>query len=261
MIAFESPNRLRAFPSYLAGLGLLVFGASPALAQVPPSVADVAKDPSEVPASPTGDVTVDLDVVEVVANLGPGPAWVWAFATKDGKPTVPGPMIRVREGNHVTVNLCNKVGNIEPHNLDFHASMGPGGGAAVTGVEPGECKTFTFKAMRQGAYIYHCAAEGMPWEHVSYGMYGLIQVDPPGGLQPGYKEFYVGQSDWYLMPNAFQRPFPATPAMPPAGCSRRFGARTSTWPSSPTTACWASCFGAGFSARSAVTRNTPRCGG
>ena len=195
MIAFESPNRLRAFPSYLAGLGLLVFGASPALAQIPPSVADVAKDPSEVPASPTGDVTVDLDVVEVVANLGPGPAWVWAFATKDGKPTVPGPMIRVREGNHVTVNLCNKVGNIEPHNLDFHAAMGPGGGAATTGVEPGECKTFTFKAMRQGAYIYHCAAEGMPWEHVSYGMYGLVQVDPPGGLQPGYKEFYVGQSD------------------------------------------------------------------
>ncbi len=38
----------------------------------------------------------------------------------------------------------------------------------------------------------------MPWEHVSYGMYGLIQVDPPGGLEPGFKEFYVGQSDWYL---------------------------------------------------------------
>ena len=80
----------------------------------------------------------------------------------------------------------------------------------MKGVEPGECKTFTFKAMRQGAYIYHCAAEGMPWEHVSYGMYGLVQVDPPGGLQPGYKEFYVGQSDWYLMPNGFQRPFLAT---------------------------------------------------
>ena len=38
------------------------------------------------------------------------------------------------------------------------------------------------KALRPGAYIYHCAGEGMPWEHVSYGMYGLIMVEPKGGL-------------------------------------------------------------------------------
>jgi nitrite reductase (NO-forming) len=67
---------------------------------------------------------------------------------------------------------------------------------------PGECKTLRFKALRQGAYIYHRAGESMPWEHVAYGMCGLLQVDPPGGLQPGCKEFYVGQSDWYLIRNA-----------------------------------------------------------
>lgn len=212
MNASLSPTRRHAVPTCLIGLGtFLAVAASPPLAANPPIVSDVAKDPTEVPASPRGDVTVDLDVVEVVADLGTGPAWVWTFALKGGKPTVPGPMIRVREGNHVTINLCNDLpDNIEPHNIDFHASMGPGGGAAVTNLEPGECTSFTFKAMRQGAYIYHCAGEGMPWEHVSYGMYGLIQVDPPGGLQPGFKEFYVGQSDWYLMPNSNRdvpRPF------------------------------------------------------
>jgi nitrite reductase (NO-forming) len=156
-------------------------------------------------------VTVDLDAVEVLADLGTGRSWVWTFAVRGTKPTVPGPMIRVREGKSVTINLCNKLpDNLEPHNIDFHASMGPGGGAAVTNVAPGECKSLTFKAMRQGAYIYHCAGEGLPWEHVSYGMYGLIQVDPPGGLMPGFKEFYVGQNEWYLMPNsnrATPRPF------------------------------------------------------
>jgi nitrite reductase (NO-forming) len=169
------------------------------LAQGVPVVSNVAKDPREVPASPHGDVTVDLDAAEVVAEIAPGKmAWVWTFVEPGGKPTVPGPMVRVREGNHVTINLCNKLDNIEPHNIDFHAAVGPGGGAAVTNIEPGQCATLKFKALRQGAYIYHCAGEGMPWEHVSYGMYGLIQVDPPKGLTSGFREFYIGQSDWYL---------------------------------------------------------------
>jgi nitrite reductase (NO-forming) len=165
-----------------------------------PFVATVAKDPRQVPASPKGDVVIDLDVVEVLAQVAPGKtAWVWTFAEKGGAPTVPGPMIRVRQGNHVTINLCNTLENQEPHNIDFHASMGPGGGAAATNVMPGECKTLRFKASRAGSYIYHCAGEGMPWEHVAYGMYGLIHVDPPfGPISNGFKEFYVGQSDWYL---------------------------------------------------------------
>lgn len=192
--------RKRAHCTLAAALavGLLGLFQVP-LATAAPVVSDVAKNPAEVPPSPIGDVAVSLDVVEAVADLGPGtPAWFWTFASPNGKPTVPGPMIRVREGNHVTITLCNKLENVEPHNIDFHAAMGPGGGAAVTNVEPGECRTFKFKAMRAGAYIYHCAGEGMPWEHVSYGMYGLIQVDPAGGLEPGFKEFYVGQSDWYV---------------------------------------------------------------
>ncbi|HSL22869.1 MAG TPA: multicopper oxidase domain-containing protein [Vicinamibacterales bacterium] len=190
--------RRHVYAAFLLGLGLFaLMWTAPAVAVSP--VADVAKDPREVPVSPLGDVSVKLDVVEVIAELETGkPAWVWTFAEPGGKATVPGPMIRVREGNHVTIELCNELDNIEPHNIDFHAAMGPGGGAAVTNVMPGECRTFRFKALRQGAYIYHCAGEGKPWEHVAYGMYGLIQVDPPGGLEPGFKEFYVGQSDWYL---------------------------------------------------------------
>ena len=190
-------------------------------AALAPVVDNVVKDPTDVPDANTfrtgqREVTVHLDAVEVVANLTPDKKyWFWTFAlnasdaakSKDGtKPTVPGPMIRAKEGDTITIVLTNKMENMEPHNIDFHAAMGPGGGAAVMNVEPGQTAKLTFKALRAGAYIYHCAGEGLPWEHVSHGMYGLIQIDPrdddvdKGGLPNVDSEFYIGQSDWYTTP-------------------------------------------------------------
>jgi nitrite reductase (NO-forming) len=105
-------------------------------------------------------------------------------------------------GDTIVLTLTNDSQNVEPHGVDFHAAIGPGGGTDMTEVEPGETRTFTFTVHRPGAYIYHCGAEGKPWEHVSHGMFGLIEVDPRGGLPRGYREFYVGQSEWYLTPSA-----------------------------------------------------------
>lgn len=188
-------------------------------AAVAPVVPDVVKNPTDVPNANTfrtgpREVTVHLDAVEVVANLAPDKKyWFWTFALNESdktksidgtKATVPGPMIRAKEGDTIIIVLTNKMENVEPHNIDFHAAMGPGGGAAVTNIEPGETATLKFKALRAGAYIYHCAGEGMPWEHVAHGMYGLIQIDPrdeDGSVLPKVnKEFYIGQSDWYVAP-------------------------------------------------------------
>ncbi len=195
---------MKTFRLLIVLIALVAAISTPASAvpRMVPVVANVAKNPTDVPAPisrvmPT-TVTVDLEAREVVGEIAPGKtAWFWTF-----NGTVPGPMIRVMEGDTVVINLTNNLENVEPHNIDFHAAMGPGGGAAVTNVEPGETKTLTFKAIRTGAYIYHCAGEGMPWEHVSYGMYGLIMVEPKGGLPRVDKEFYVGQSDWYLIENS-----------------------------------------------------------
>jgi nitrite reductase (NO-forming) len=63
-------------------------------------------------------------------------------------------------------------------------------------VAPGESKTFTFKALKRGIYIYHCAAPPV-WHHIALGMYGAILVEPPGGLPKVDKEFYVVQGEWY----------------------------------------------------------------
>ncbi len=170
-------------------------------------VANVAKDPTDIPPpihrSNPGTVTVNLYAQEYIAEIAPGErAWVWTFSESlSEQGTVPGPMIRAMKGDTVVINLTNNfTGNIEEHNIDLHASMGPGGGGAVTKIMPGESKQFSFKAKREGAYIYHCAAEGMAWEHVSYGMYGLIMIEPRGGLKSVDKEFYIGQSDWYHTP-------------------------------------------------------------
>jgi nitrite reductase (NO-forming) len=105
-------------------------------------------------------------------------------------------MLRVMEGDTVELTLVNPNTNHNNHNIDLHAVNGPGGGASVTNVAPGESKTFTFKALAAGVYVYHCAFPP-PMHHIAQGMYGAILVEPKGGLPKVDREFYVMQGDWY----------------------------------------------------------------
>jgi nitrite reductase (NO-forming) len=88
-----------------------------------------------------------------------------------------------------------------PHSVDFHAVTGPGGGAVYTNSQPGEETSFTFKALSPGVFVYHCATPMIP-HHLANGMYGLILVEPEGGLPPVDREFYVMQGEIYT-----QEPF------------------------------------------------------
>ena len=81
------------------------------------------------------------------------------------------------------------------HNVDFHAATGPGGGRRYER-GPREEKTFTFKALNPGLYVYHCAVPPVAM-HISNGMYGLILVEPEDGLAPVDHEFYVMQGEIY----------------------------------------------------------------
>jgi nitrite reductase (NO-forming) len=173
-------------------------GIAPLSSALPLEAPNVAQDPSAVPApirrtEPT-TVSITLTIREVDAELADGTTY--SFWTFDG--TVPGPMLRVMEGDTVEVTLVNPAENEGTHNIDLHAVNGPGGGAAVTTVAPGETKTFRFRAMNVGAYVYHCAAPP-PYHHIAQGMYGGIVVEPPGGLPPVDREFYVLQGEWYTI--------------------------------------------------------------
>lgn len=168
-------------------------------AQAPPKsldVPNVVRDPADVPApirrTVPATVEITLTVKEVVSELAD--SVTYGFWTFDG--TVPGPMLRVMEGDQVQLTLTNPATNKMPHNIDLHAVNGPGGGASVTNVSPGETKTFSFAALNPGAYIYHCAYSP-PYFHISQGMYGVIVVEPRGGLPAVDREFYVVQGDWY----------------------------------------------------------------
>lgn len=178
-------------------LAALVTSACATYAEPTPAEV-VARDPREVPApirrSAAETVEIDLVAREVIAELAPGrKAWVWTFGG-----AVPGPLLRVMQGDSVVLRLTNDPANREPHSVDLHAAVAPGGGAVATEVHPGETRELRFTADHQGVFLYHCTAEDMPWEHIAYGMYGAIVVEPPGGLEPADVELYVAQSEWYL---------------------------------------------------------------
>jgi nitrite reductase (NO-forming) len=172
-----------------------VSSSAPAPSEPKPTIQAELVAPPAVPAPihrhQPARVVVDLEVKEKVAPIADGTTYTfWTFGG-----TVPGPMLRVREGDTVELHLANAPGNRMPHNIDLHAVTGPGGGAPRTFVAPGHQTEFSFEAMKAGLYVYHCA-EAPVGMHIANGMYGLILVEPPEGLPPA-REYYVMQGDFY----------------------------------------------------------------
>src|SRR6185437_4588818 len=158
--------------------------------------ADISREPTDVPPPlakrDPQTVRVDLLAVEVEGRLAESTTFgYWTF---NGK--VPGPFIRVRVGDTIDIHLKNSADSSMIHSVDFHAATGPGGGAASLQVDPGQEKSMTWKALVPGLYVYHCATP-MVAEHIANGMYGMILVEPEGGLPPVDREFYVMQGEVY----------------------------------------------------------------
>ncbi|WP_376751226.1 copper-containing nitrite reductase [Kaistella carnis] len=153
-------------------------------------------NPPMVPA-PIGDraakkVVVHLEATEEEGVLADGVTYkFWTFNS-----TVPGTFIRIRVGDEVELHLKNASNSVMPHNIDLHAVNGPGGGAEATNVAPGKEAIFNFKALNPGLFVYHCAAAPVPL-HIANGMYGLILVEPEGGLPKVDREYYIMQGEFY----------------------------------------------------------------
>ncbi len=188
-------------PTQAAAPAMPMTGMSSAPANTAPQTpanngADIVRDPTDLPGpigsrGPT-NVRIDLEAKEVVGQLASGTTFTyWTF---NGK--VPGPFFRVRVGDTVDVHLKNDAGSIMPHSVDFHAVTGPGGGAVMTTTAPGGETSFTFRALNPGLYVYHCATPPVAM-HIANGMYGMILVEPEGGLPPVDREFYVMQGEIY----------------------------------------------------------------
>lgn len=157
---------------------------------------DIAHDPADIPPPITRreplTVRVDLETMELEAHLDANSTF--RFWTFNGR--VPGPFIRVRVGDTVECYFKNAEDSWMAHNVDFHATTGPGGGAVLTTAMPGEEFAFRFKALNPGLYVYHCAVAPVAL-HIANGMYGMILVEPEEGLVPVDREFYVMQGEIY----------------------------------------------------------------
>ncbi|OJU34007.1 MAG: nitrite reductase, copper-containing [Rhizobiales bacterium 68-8] len=160
--------------------------------------ADIVRDPADLPGpiAQRGPqvVRVDMETVELTGKLDDGTTYVyWTFDRK-----VPGPMVRARVGDTIEVHIKNAADSVMMHSVDFHAATGPGGGADFTQIAPGEEAIVTFKALKPGVYVYHCATPSVA-HHIASGMYGLIVIEPEGGLPQVDREFYVMQGELYTV--------------------------------------------------------------
>jgi FtsP/CotA-like multicopper oxidase with cupredoxin domain len=112
-------------------------------------------------------------------EIAPGiffPAW-----TYNGR--VPGPTLRVTEGDHVRIHFRNF--GSHPHTMHFHgihsARMDgvPGAGEAF----PGEEFIYEFDAFPFGCHLYHCHSVPLK-RHIQKGLYGAFIVDPDPDRHP-----------------------------------------------------------------------------
>ncbi|HEX7081544.1 MAG TPA: multicopper oxidase domain-containing protein [Gammaproteobacteria bacterium] len=130
-------------------------------------------------AAETVKVEIRVREVDLVVDNSGTTHPMWTYGG-----TIPGPLVRVTEGDIVEFTLINDEHNKQSHSMDFHAAR-----ADVLGefeaIKPGDTKQFSFEAEYPGVFIYHCGADSMA-EHISRGMYGVIIVDPKEGYSSEY---------------------------------------------------------------------------
>jgi nitrite reductase (NO-forming) len=149
----------------------------------------------EAPALADADVhDIELVMTERLMTVAEGyQQAVWTFGDQ-----VPGPVMRVKVGDLVRVHLVNPVENQMSHSIDFHASL-VAWNDEMRSIAPGEELIYEFTAQYAGVWMYHCGT-APALHHIANGMYGMVIVEPEGGLDPVEHEFAFVQSEWYLGP-------------------------------------------------------------
>ncbi len=174
----------------------LVPGANASIEPDPDAPEYTLHDPA-APDLADGDVhEIELVVTEREMTVAPGIVQtVWTFGD-----TVPGPVLRVRVGDTVRVTLVNPETNKLPHSIDFHASL-VAWNDEMRSINPGEELVYEFEAKYAGVFMYHCGTTPA-LHHIASGMFGMIVVEPTGGLDPVEHEFALVQNEWYMVEQA-----------------------------------------------------------
>ena len=133
---------------------------------------------------------IDLPIIDKDITVAEGfVVRAWTFGGQ-----VPGPTIRVHLGDTVNVHLTNQ--GTMSHSIDFHASETAMNHQMVE-IAPGATFTYTFTADYAGVWMYHCGT-APALHHIANGMFGMVIVEPEGGLPKVDEEVAFVQSEWYL---------------------------------------------------------------
>src|SRR5581483_4569348 len=145
------------------------------------------------PLDPNPNKLIVLEAKDALIEAAAGvKVNAWSFGG-----TVPGPVVRVRQGDTIDFTLRNR--GTMGHSIDFHAAQTPWNINYKT-ILPNEEIHFTWKANYPGAFMYHCGT-GPVLQHIANGMYGAIIVDPAEGWRPA-REYVLVESEWYLTKGA-----------------------------------------------------------
>lgn len=96
--------------------------------------------------------------------------------------TVPGPLLRVTEGDDVRINVTNRLG--EPTSVHWHGLHVPNAQDGVAGITqdaiaPGATYAYRFTAPHAGTFMYHAHGPNSR-EQIDKGLYGALIIDPQG---------------------------------------------------------------------------------
>ncbi|HYK79671.1 MAG TPA: copper resistance system multicopper oxidase [Micropepsaceae bacterium] len=110
--------------------------------------------------------------------------------------SVPAPILRFKEGETVTINVTNRLG--EPTSIHWHGIKLPNAmdgvpGLTFKGIMPGETFTYRFPIIQSGTYWYH-SHSGMQEQT---GLYGPLILEPRGREAYAYdRDYVIMLSDW-----------------------------------------------------------------
>jgi nitrite reductase (NO-forming) len=156
-------------------------------------VTSPAFDPRLAPASDAGVKEFRIPIKDATIEIAAGVTYQgWTFGG-----TVPGPVLRVRQGDLVRITVVNE--SPMPHSIDFHAARIPAN-VAYRMILPKDSISFEFTANDAGAFMVHCGTPPVTM-HLMQGMYFPIIVDPRDGWgTKADKEFVLVQSEFYAKP-------------------------------------------------------------
>ncbi len=139
-------------------------------------------------------IEVEMVVEEKLMTVAEGyEQLVWTF---NGE--LPGPVIRTWVGDTVRVHLVNPAEASAFHSVDFHASQ-VAWNDEMRSIAPGEDLVYEFTTDYAGVWMYHCGTDPV-LHHIANGMFGMVIVEPEGGLPSIDQEFFLVQNEWYLGP-------------------------------------------------------------